>query len=134
MIVIDASALAKFVLREEGSSQVTDYLRAGTVSPPLVMKEVVNAVWKRHRRGETSRQEADIMLKLLKKLVGVSVRMEAQLSYIDQAIEIAFNRNVTVYDSLYIALAKETALDLLTSDEKQALVANTEGVKAVLLA
>jgi len=46
VIVIDASALTKFVLKEEGWEEVTPYLKTGATSIDLVVKEVANAVWK----------------------------------------------------------------------------------------
>lgn len=48
MIVVDASALAKYLLREEGWEEVSRYVR--TMRPLYslehVLKEVTNAVWR----------------------------------------------------------------------------------------
>ncbi len=133
MIVIDASALAKFVLREEGSSKVLGYLRSGTVSPDLAFKEVANAIWRAHVHGRTSREQANTMFRVLGKLIEASIRIEDQGPYMEEAVRISFDREITVYDSIYVAMAKGQALSLLTSDERQSRVAENEGVKTVLL-
>jgi predicted nucleic acid-binding protein len=46
VIVIDASAIAKYVLREEHWEQVRDYLTAEPRPLDMVVAEVTNAIWK----------------------------------------------------------------------------------------
>ena len=133
MIVIDASALTKFVLKEEGWEEVMSYLKAGTVSIDLVVKEVANAVWRRFRRGGVTSEEVKIILQALWEIVEKAVRVEGELNYIDEAIRITFSRNITVYDSLYIAMAKMKGLNLLTADEAQAKAAMAENITAIIL-
>lgn len=133
MIVIDASTLAKFILREEGWEEVAEQLKAGTISVDHAVKEVANAVWKRFRQGAVSREESKIMLNALREIQERAVKLEGELTYLDGAIEIAFNREITIYDSLYIEMAKEKGLKLLTSDENQAAVADAENVSTILM-
>ncbi len=133
MTVIDASALAKFVLKEDGWKEVAEHLRAGTISVDHVVKEVANAVWRRFRRGAVPLEGAKIMLKALKEILEKAVKVEGELTYLDEALEIAFSRDITVYDSLYIAMAKKKGVKLLTADENQASVATAENVATILL-
>jgi predicted nucleic acid-binding protein len=133
VIVIDASTLAKFILKEEGWEEVAEQLKAGTLSLDLVVKEVANAVWKRFRQGAVSREEAKSMLNALKEIQERAIKIEEELTYLDGAAEIAFDRDITIYDSLYIALAKQKGLKLLTADETQASVATAENVDTILL-
>jgi len=133
VIVIDASTLAKFILKEKGWEEVAEHLKAGTLSVDLVVKEVANAVWKRFRKGAASREESEIMLNALKEIQERAVKVEGELTYLDGAAEIAFNRGITIYDSLYIAMAKEKGLKLLTADETQATVATAENVTTIHL-
>jgi len=44
VLVIDASVLVKFILKEEGWDKIADFLKAGTISVDLVIKETINAV------------------------------------------------------------------------------------------
>jgi predicted nucleic acid-binding protein len=133
VIVIDASVLAKFVLKEKGWSEVVQHLRAGAISVDQIAKEVASAVLKRRMAGDASGDEARIMLRVLKGLLGVALKMEGELAYLEEAIEISLRRNANIYDSLYVALAKRLGLKLLTADERQASIATSEGVVAVLM-
>jgi len=133
VIVIDASALAKFILKEEGWERVADFLKAGTISVDHVMKETVNAIWKRLIQREISFEDAKSMFEAMKEILSKAVVIENEMNYIDEAFEISIKRNITIYDSLYIALAKKKKLELLTSDEIQAQTASLEGVHAMIL-
>ena len=133
MIVIDASALAKFILKEEGWERVADFLKAGTISVDHVMKETVNAIWKRLIQREISFEDAKSMFEAMKEILNKAVVIENEMNYIDEAFEISIKRNITIYDSLYIALAKKKKLELLTSDEIQTQTASLEGVHAMIL-
>jgi predicted nucleic acid-binding protein len=48
VIVIDASTLAKFVLKEENWERVYELLSKETISVDHVVKEVANAIWKHY--------------------------------------------------------------------------------------
>jgi predicted nucleic acid-binding protein len=133
VIVIDASVVVKFILKEEGWNKVADFLKAGTISVDLVIKETVNAIWKRVMRKEISLEEAKDMFEAMKEILNKAVIIENEMDYIDEAFEISIKRNVTVYDSLYIAIAKKKKLELLTADEIQAQVASLEEVRAIVL-
>lgn len=133
MTVIDASTLAKFILKEDGWEEVAEHLRAGTQSVDHIVKEVANAIWKRYRQGQASREESEIMLSALKEIHERAVKIEGELIYMDEAIRIAFNRDITIYDSLYIAMAKEKGVKLLTSDRTQSSAATSENVDTTFL-
>jgi predicted nucleic acid-binding protein len=133
VIVIDASILVKFILKEEGWNEIADFLKAGTISVNLVIKETVNAIWKRVMRKEISLEDAKSMFEAMKEILNKAVIIENEMDYIDEAFEISIKQNITVYDSLYIALAKKKKLELLTADEMQAQAASLEGVRAIVL-
>lgn len=48
MIVIDASSLTKYILREENWRRVREYLLDDPYSLTLALAEVSNAIWKHH--------------------------------------------------------------------------------------
>lgn len=125
MIVIDASALAKYVFKEEGWREVRKALEEEAVSVDHVVKEVANAIWK--KCVVLKLEPIDVAHKrhqLLHKIVreGV-VALESESKYLEEAFKIAVENEVTVYDSLYIAQALGLGAQLLTSDAKQAHVA-----------
>ncbi len=54
--------------------------------------------------------------------------------YIQDALDISLQYNITIYDALFIALAHKLGLELVTADHKQAEAASKQGVKAILIA
>lgn len=133
MIVVDASALAKYVLREDNWELVADAMKARTVSLDHVVKEVANAIWRRAfvLRAEPA-EVAARRYRILRKLVerGI-VELEDELAYVDEAFSIALRTGLTVYDALYVAQAARRGAALLTSDEKQARVARELGLQVI---
>ena len=133
MIAIDASALACFLLKEEGWREVGEALKEGALSPDLVLKEVSNAILKRFRRGEMSKEEVDAALQALSALTGRALKVEEETKYVEEAIKVAMDRGITVYDAVYIVFSKGKNLRLMTADERQAKAASEEGVEVRLI-
>jgi len=128
VIVVDASALAAFILREEGWRRLAKYL-ADAIAPDHVVKEVANAVWRAARlRGLLSEEEAWRAYALLHRMIGKNLVLEPKLKYLDKALEI-MARRVTIYDAIYLALALEKELPLLTLDEEQRRAAEALGIR-----
>ena len=130
MIVIDASSLAKYILKEENWIKVEEYLLREVCSIDHIVKEVVNSIWKHiviFRRF--SLEEGKTAYQLLNKIIDEGlILIEDERNYIDEALDIAIKNLITIYDSLYIAQALKYG-ELLTSDSKQAGVARKLGVK-----
>lgn len=130
MIVTDSSALIKYLLREEGWSEVRRHLEEGCVTLDLALKEALNAVWKRVViDGLEEGYAREVLGAFLKSGI---VRVENQEQFLEEALSVAVRRRITVYDSIFITLAKRRGLPLLTSDGKQARAAEEEGVKTIL--
>ena len=132
VIVIDASSLAKYVLREENWKEVRNYLLEESRSLSLALAEVSNAIWKHCvLYGRISREQASKMFKALDKLKDV-VSFEPFQKYLENAVNIAMDNKITVYDALYIAQAMETG-KLLTSDDRQKSVADNLGIDVIFI-
>lgn len=131
MIVIDSSALAKYLLREDGWREVRKYLEEGCVTLDLAIKEVVNALWKRVVMGHLDEGYAKEVVRSF--LESGIVKVEGQGQLLEEALSVAVRRKMTVYDSMFIVLAKRRGLPLLTSDRGQAEAAREEGVETILL-
>ena len=130
MIVIDSSALAKYLLKEEGWREVRKHLEEGCVTLGLAIEEVVNALWKRIVMGHLDEGYAKEVVRSF--LESGIVKVEKQDQFLEEALSVAVRRKMTVYDSMFIALAKKRGLPLLTSDKEQAKAAEEEGVKTIL--
>ncbi len=132
MNVLDASVLSKFILKEEGWREASNYV-ASAVSVDHVVKEVSNAIWKAYRRKLIDFRDAERKFSAFISLLHVNLRLVDEGELIPQAFELAMRTNLTIYDSLYVVLAKREGLPLVTSDELQGSVANNEGVGVILV-
>jgi len=131
VIAIDSSALIKYLLREEGWSEIRKHLEEGCVTLDLALKETINAVWKRVMMGGLEEDYAREVVKAF--LRSGIVRVEDQVQFLEEALSAAVRRRITVYDSIFITLAKSRGLPLLTSDREQTRAAEEEGVETILV-
>ncbi|MGB9659590.1 MAG: type II toxin-antitoxin system VapC family toxin [Nitrososphaerales archaeon] len=131
MRVIDSSSLVKFFSREEGWDRVEEVILDGVMSFDLSIKEVVNALWKKVLNEEIGAKDAEEILKDLTK--PEVIKTLNQNDYMLGAFKIAVKNKITIYDALFIELAKSTNNELVTSDSKQAEIARKEGVKIKIL-
>ena len=132
-MLIDASALASYILREKGSERVRECLVQGVMSPELVVKETANAIVKAERAGRIDDQQAHSCLRALKALSRTNIRFANQEDVMEESFDLALKSDLTVYDALYISLAKKLKVPLLTCDERQAKAAGGEGIEVTVL-
>jgi len=129
--VIDSSSLVKFFSKEEGWEKVAQTIEEGVITLDLSIKEVANALWKKILIGEMNE---DLAIKILYDLLkSEAIIIVNQDDYLMEAFKIANRNKITIYDSLFIALAKSKNLELVTSDKKQYEIAKNEGVNALLV-
>ena len=126
MIVIDASALAAYLLKEE-DLKFEQYFREDIFCIDLIVKEVANALLIAYRRDIIDKNALNTMYKALLKFMDI-LNIEPQTALIDDSLDVALIRGLTIYDSLYIALAKKLGARLLSLDIKQKKAAEEEGV------
>jgi predicted nucleic acid-binding protein len=133
VIVIDASAIAKYLLREAHWEQVRDYLVAEPRSLDLVLAEVANAIWNHHViYRKISDREASLLYEALQKL-GVDVLvLESFAGYLRGATEIAVKEKLTIYDALYVVQAQKYG-HFVTSDEPQRKIAVKLGLDIMFI-
>jgi predicted nucleic acid-binding protein len=129
VIVVDSSALSKYFLKEEEWMEVKEHIERVSISLEMALKEACNALWKRVRRGEV---EEEVALNMVKAIAEWEIlKMADQRELMEEAFKIAVREELPLYDSLFIALAKMRGLPLLTSDERQAESASSEGVEVI---
>jgi len=136
VIVIDASSLAKYIIKEENWEKIGIFIkeRRPLYSIDYIVKEVGNALWKHCKLKEAIDEAKAIKLyQALLRLIDTGVIiLEPEVSYVGTALRIALEHEITLYDSLYIAQAQKHG-ELLTSDRRQAEVANKLGIKVYLV-
>jgi len=132
VIVVDSSVIAAFVLKEHGWERLADTLK-NALTVDHAVKEVSNAVLKACRRGEISKEDAVLKLRALTKLLEKNVMLASEEKLVAEALKAALeSSSLSVYDALFIALAREKGLPLVTLDEAQHAEALKNGVPARL--
>ena len=127
MIAIDSSVLVMYFSKEEGWEEAEKVIEQGVVTLELAVKEVANSLWKKVLREEMA--EEDAIRIILDLASGDIIRIEDQGKYLEEAFDIAAKKRITIYDALFISLAKSRKLELVTCDRRQGRVAEEEGVK-----
>ena len=117
VFVVDASVVLKWYFPETLSDAARRLLDRTHqyVAPDLLFPEVGNAVWKRVRRGELTRDEGQ---RLISNLADVAVETISTRGLIGDAFAIATASGQTVYDSTYLALAVRLDTQLVTADQR----------------
>ena len=124
IIVIDASVAAKWFLPDEPFSALAlELLRSATVGatnfivPDLFFSECGNILWKATRRQRLSAEETLAAIQVIGDLQTLTVPGSTLL---ERTLQIARTYDRTFYDSLYIAVAVQQQVVLVTADEKLA--------------
>lgn len=134
--VIDTSALVKYVLPEEDSpvvEKLVAYHRAGIanlMAPAYILVESSNVLWKQIQRHNVQPEDAVPSLRALRDL---GIRLVPDADLLEDALMLAADNGITVYDALFCALATRENVQLITSDN--ALVRRLTGtdIQATML-
>ena len=121
--VLDASAVVRLILLDPVAADWAQTLEtAGMVlAPELMLTGVANTLWKLHRAQQLQGVNPQELLVHAKGLVD-HIEPDRQLQV--EALALAIHFNHSVYDCLYLALARREAATLLTADRKLHELAN----------
>lgn len=116
-IVPDASVIVKWFTQEEKREQVLE-LRERHINgeieivvPDLILYEISNAL-----RYNPNFNEEDVN-KAVQPLYDIEINIITP-EILEKAVEIAYSKNISLYDATYIALAKIIDFDFITADKK----------------
>jgi predicted nucleic acid-binding protein len=126
-LVLDASAAVRITLRGEHTDVLLEALeRAAVVAAPgLFVNEAANALWKYHRAGILSLDEA---LAHHADAVGLVDNFAPDDQLATEALAEASRRDHPVYDLLYAVLARRLGAAVLTLDTRLAGLLGAMGV------
>ncbi len=134
-LVFDTSVAVKFYVPEEGKERAEKLLASATagevelLAPATLMPKGYNAVWQQHRRGEMSLGE---VRETWARFDGVPAALYATEDLISRWGEITADTGVIVYDALFLALAEDENIVMVTADGK--LLQRLEGTDFASLA
>jgi predicted nucleic acid-binding protein len=120
--VIDTSALIRLFVPDgplpDGFDEFLRGVERGlntAIAPELLPAETANVLNKMRKAGEL---EDDESIRLLSDLLEVPIRLFPHRALILRAFELARQHNLTVYDTLYLALAEDHGAVIFTADRK----------------
>lgn len=118
ILVVDASVAVKWFVPEVHAAEARQW-RTGPYdlhAPAFFFDlEIANILWKKVRRGEIARADADLILAQL-PVLPLTRQPEAPL--LASAFDLADRTGRTVYDCLYLALAVYLGGRMLTADQR----------------
>ncbi|MBX3305363.1 MAG: type II toxin-antitoxin system VapC family toxin, partial [Nitrospira sp.] len=121
----------KWFVEEPGSTAACAILTSGEVllAPDLVLVEVGNTAWKKVTRGEITQEQGEAMLRALPLYFDRLVHPDVLIA---RAYALAHRLAHPVYDCLYLALAEQEDVRLITDDQRlMKVVSRTEFRKRV---
>jgi predicted nucleic acid-binding protein len=117
LLVVDASVGLKWFIPEVQSAAARRLRASGNELhvPSLFDLEFASILWKKIRRSELSRPEADV---ILAKLLSLPLTRHPDAGLIASAFDFADRTGQTVYDCIYLALALQLAGRFVTADQR----------------
>lgn len=114
--VVDASVAAKWVVEEEHSTKATLLLEWDAChAPDHWLAEAISVLWSKVFRGDLTARDAGERMTVLLRAPVVAAPL---VPLLPRAFAISVAREITIYDSLYVALAEQLDIPLVTADER----------------
>jgi predicted nucleic acid-binding protein len=125
--VVDASVAAKWVVEEDHSAKASLLLDwDARHAPDHWLAEAADVLWAKVFHGDLTASDAEERTAVLLRspVIGTPIA-----SLMVRAFAISVALRVTIYDSLYVALAEKRGIPLVTADER--LIRNLAGDPAM---
>lgn len=115
--VLDASAAANIILRTNLAPALIEELAPShlVLAPALFHSEIANTLWKYVRSGDLDKETA---LARYTEAIGLVDTFEADEQLAAESLSAAIRYNHSVYDMLYVVLARRHGCRILTVDKK----------------
>jgi predicted nucleic acid-binding protein len=117
-IVVDASVGMKWFIPEVLAAEARQWRNGPDElhAPAFFLDlEITNIVWKKLRRGEITRHDADL---IVSQLPALPVTRHPEPPLLATAFDLAHRTQRTVYDCLYLALAMQLGGRMVTADQR----------------
>jgi len=126
--VVDTSALLRLFVPDgplpdgfEAFMRGVERSQNAAIAPELMVAEAAGVIARKQHLGELSDDESD---GLVAGILAVPVRLFGHRPLVPRAFELAREHGLTVYDTLYLALAETQGAVLFTADRKLAKTAS----------
>ncbi len=119
LLVIDASVVIKWFLAEpygEAALRLLD-VEGRFLAPDHLFAETANAIWKKVRRREIAAEYGHDVISAI-DATGVVITTVPCRELAEGAYDIATTYGRSIYDAMYVALAKQRNTRLITADDR----------------
>ncbi len=115
ILIVDASVAIKWFVEENLHDEALELLEQfdRLQAPELIVAELTNVVWKKRRRKEITKGQAQTIVSVIPNYV--SVLYPILLDH-ERALEIAIFLEHPAYDCLYLACAERVGGRVVTAD------------------
>ena len=126
-LIIDASVAVKWFVREDGHADALALLGSGEElqAPDLILGEVSDTAWKKHRRREITRDQAEAIAAALPHYFA---RIWPSRDLTARALQLALDLDHPVYNGLYLACAEAAGGTLVSADRRLIILAEKAGL------
>jgi predicted nucleic acid-binding protein len=83
--------------------------------PDLIYSEIGNILWKKHGIEELTISEIE---EISREILSLPLKVISSKTILQLAIDLGISFDITVYDAMYVAVAKIHATKLITADKK----------------
>ena len=122
IVVIDTSALIRLYVPDgplpKGLEEhVASAWRAETtlIVPELALAEVAQVLLKKEQAGYIKETEVD---EIMSAVLELPIEVIGHYDILQEALLLARHHDLTIYDSLFLALARKKKAELVTADQK----------------
>jgi predicted nucleic acid-binding protein len=113
--VVDASVAYKWLVWEENSERANRLQEARLLAPELFDAECTNILWRKARQQMISREDAVAGVVRLTRMPVIRI---SHSELLERALTIAFELDHPAYDCLYLAVADQQRIPLVTADRR----------------
>ena len=114
--VVDASVAVKWVVEEDHSAKAALLLEFDACHAPDHWRaEAVNVLWSKVFHGDLTAADAEERMTVLLRAPVIAAPIA---DLMPRAFAISVALRVTIYDSLYVALAEKRDIAMVTADER----------------
>ena len=112
MFVIDTSVALKWSVAEQGSEDAVKLVARSLIAPDLLQAELGNALTKKLRRGEISKEQAEEGFEAATDYISLL----PSPAYARAALDLSLSLRHSMYDCYFLAMAEAQGTFLITAD------------------
>ncbi len=118
-VVMDSSAIAAIFFWEKASEVAEDIAKENFIlTVDLALIEVANVAWKRYRFVGEDMDTVIEAFESCREFITEVCEVVSSVELLEEALNIALQDGITVYDALFVAASVKKSAELVTTDRR----------------